>query len=127
MILVTGANGRTGSELVRLLAARGAPVRALVRDAAKGVPLGKLGAEVAVGDFGEPATLEQAVESVRKVYLCTPPDQRKLELEENVVDAAARAGVEHVVKMSSIGASRDSPMTLLRWHREIEEYLEASG
>jgi uncharacterized protein YbjT (DUF2867 family) len=127
MILVTGASGRTGAALVRLLTARGAPVRALVRDAAKGVPLEQLGAEVVVGDFLDPASLERAVERARKVYLCTPPDQRKLELEANLIDAAGGAGVEHVVKMSSIGASRDSPMALLRWHRELEEHLEASG
>ncbi|MER6918508.1 NmrA family NAD(P)-binding protein, partial [Streptomyces spiralis] len=59
MILVTGATGTIGSDVVRQLAARGEKVRALTRDPAKArVPAG---VEVVRGDYHDPASLEAAL------------------------------------------------------------------
>ena len=120
MILVTGANGNVGSEAVRLLAERGAPVRALVRrvDAAPGG-----GVDVAVGDFESPRTLDEALRGVATVVLVSPAVPAQ---EIAVIDHAVRAGVGHIVKISS-KASVDSPVERRRGQARIEAHLASSG
>ncbi len=124
MILVTGATGKVGSEAVRVLRQQGMPVRALVRDRSKAQTLEQAGAELAVGDFDAPASLEAAMAGIRSVLLVGPGGAPEQELA--VVTAAARAGVGHVVKLTS-KASPDSPVARQRWHAQIEQGLAASG
>lgn len=123
MILVTTA-GKVGSEAARLLAQREEPVRVLVRDPGKVTALARAGVEVAEGDLEVPATIEVAMRGVSAVVLVSPGVEPIQEL--NVVDAAARAGVGHVVKLTS-KASPDSPIARQRWHAQIERGLAASG
>lgn len=123
MILVTTA-GKVGSDAARLLAEQEEPVRVLVRDPEKVAALAQAGVEVAEGDLEVPATIEGAVEGVSAVVLVSPGVEPAQEL--NVVDAAARSGVGHVVKITS-KASPDSPIARQRWHAQIEQGLAASG
>jgi uncharacterized protein YbjT (DUF2867 family) len=110
MILVTGATGKVGSEAVRLLTRHQTPVRALVRHPHDATALADLGAEIVEGDFEKPATLDTALTGVSTVILASPavPVQ-----ELNVIDSAVRAGVEHIVKITS-KASADSPIARRR-------------
>ena len=123
-ILVTGATGKVGSEAVRVLREQGLPVRALVRDGDRARALAQVGAELVVGDFDVPSSVAAAVDGVRTVLLISPGGAPAQEL--GVVDAAARAGVGHVVKLSS-KASPDSPVARARAHAEVEQGLAASG
>ena len=92
--LVTGATGTTGSELVRLLAEAGAPVRALVRSPEKAASIQRLGVETAaVGDFEQPDTLDAAMAGCDHVFLLSPTSPHQPEQERNAIDAAKRAGV----------------------------------
>lgn len=127
MILVTGASGKTGLDVVRSLAIVGAGVRALVRDAAKAPSVRRPGVEVAVGDLGNPDSLRAALQGVERVYLCSAVDPRQAELQGNLVRAAKEAGVKHVVKLSVHGSSLDSPVPFARWHAETEKQLIATG
>jgi uncharacterized protein YbjT (DUF2867 family) len=127
VILVTGATGHVGSELVRLLAEQGAPARALVQSPDKADPIQRLGLEVAVGDFEQPDTLEAAMVGCDHLYLVSPPSPRQPEQERNVVDAAKQAGVSHVVKQTVLGADPDASMAFGRWHGQVEQYLAQSG
>jgi uncharacterized protein YbjT (DUF2867 family) len=122
MILITTA-GKVGAEAARLLAQRGQPVRVLVRDPAKATALARAEIEVAVGDLGVAATIDAAMQGISAVVLVSPaiPVQ-----ELNVVESAVRAGVEHVVKITS-KASADSPIARRRGQTEIENGLIASG
>ncbi|MDX6333784.1 MAG: hypothetical protein QOG05_1124 [Streptosporangiaceae bacterium] len=122
MILITTA-GKVGSEAARLLAQREEPVRVLVRDPDKATALAQAGVEVAEGDLEVPATIDAAMQGVSTVVLVSPaiPGQ-----ELNVIDSAVRAGVEHVVKITS-KASADSPIARRRGQTEIEDGLIASG
>lgn len=124
MILVTGATGKVGSEAVRVLRQQDVPVRALVRDPTKAQYLAGAGAELAVGDFDDPVSLKEAMQGVTSVLLTSPGGEPAQEL--HVVDAAAQAGVSHVVKLTS-KASPDSPVARQRWHAEVEKGLAASG
>jgi uncharacterized protein YbjT (DUF2867 family) len=123
MILVTGATGKVGSEAVRLLRQRELPVRALVRDPGKAAALAAAGAEVVEGDLTKPATLDSALAGVTGVLLVSPAVPAQ---ELNVVGSAVRAGVRHIVKVSS-KASADSPIARRRGQTEIEAGLAASG
>ncbi|NCW58191.1 MAG: NAD-dependent epimerase/dehydratase family protein [Gammaproteobacteria bacterium] len=67
MILITGATGRTGSHAARELAARGAAVRALVRNKDKAAALAALGVELALGDAGDADSLRAAMRGISKV------------------------------------------------------------
>lgn len=127
MILVTGANGTVGSELVRQLRERGAPVRALVRSPEKGEALAALGAELAIGDLEDGASVDAALAGCDHAFLliAIPPNQ--VEIQDAFVDACARAGIEHLVKLSAWNASDDADVAFLRWHRATERTLEASG
>ncbi len=126
MILVTGATGNIGGEVVKQLLEAGAPVRVLARDPAKAAA--KLGAAVAVvrGDLDAPETLAAAFAGVTKAFvLSTGPDLARLD--GNAFDAAKAAGVAHVVSLSVLAAEIDPNLLLGRWHGESEKKLEASG
>lgn len=127
MILVTGATGNVGSELVRQLSAQGARVRALVRNPARAAGLQLPNVEVVRGDLGEPASLDAALKGVERVFLLSSVDERQVELQGNVVAAARRAGVQHLVKLGAAGTSLDSPVAVGRAHAQTEKDIEASG
>jgi uncharacterized protein YbjT (DUF2867 family) len=127
MILVTGSTGKIGSELVRQLSAKGAGVRALVRDPAKGAALEAPGVEIARGDLGDPASLDAAMQGVERVFVLSSVDQQQAVLQGNVVHAARRASVRHIVKLGAAGTSLDSPITVGRLHAQTEKDVEASG
>ena len=128
MILVTGATGLTGGALVRRLSAAGVPVRALVRSPTRAEGLATLPeVEVVEGDMARPATLTQALHGVDRAMLISSADPAMLEVQSNFIDAAAQAGVGHVVKLSGIIPDLHSPFRYARMHGEVERRLESSG
>lgn len=128
-ILITGATGTVGTQLVAQLVAAGAAnsARALVRSREKGAAMEAEGVELAVGDFAQPETLGPALDGVERVFLLSAPNPRQVEWEANLVRAAREAGTRHVVKLSAIGASASAPFSLGRWHGQIEAEVERSG
>ena len=126
MILVTGANGNVGSEVVAQLLELGEKVRVLVRDPAKASKLGAR-VEVVQGDLSKPATLGAAFEGADKVFLlATGPSLP--ELDGNAVDAAKAARVKHIVKLRAVlRADMEPSVAIGRWHRAGEKKIEASA
>ena len=122
MILITTA-GKVGSEAARLLTEQDESVRVLVRDSDKASALSQLGVEVAEGDLDDAASIDAAMDGVTSVVLVSPAVPAQ---ELNVIDSAARAGVGHVVKITS-KASADSPIARQRGQAQIEAGLIASG
>lgn len=128
MILVTGATGTTGSEIIRELSAAGAKgVRVLARDPGRASAARDAGFEIVEGDFEKPGTLGAALEGVSRALLLTPPSPRTFEQQRAFVDAAKRAGVRHVVKFSAFGADADAPEGFGKWHGQAEDALKAAG
>lgn len=128
-ILVTGATGRLGQLLVPRLLARGARVRALTRHPARANGLRAQGAETAVGDFDDGDTLLRALEGVSHLFLLTPITPTLADQQIAVIEAAAAAGVERIVKLSGSHWTIEPPGRSLSGdaHRKIEAALRRSG
>ena len=126
MILITGATGTNGQELVRQLTAAGERVRALVRAPADATGLTGPNVELAAGDFEKPETLEAALRDVDKAFLLTPLAERFVEWQSAFIKAAQRAGLKHLVKFSAMGAGVPE-IELLRLHGQTDDLLRGSG
>ena len=139
MNLVVGATGILGSEICRLLAAEGKPVKALVRstsDQAKVEALKEHGAEIVQGDVRDRASLQAACQGVTAVISTVSAMPFSYEPEENniqavdlegltnLIDAAQAAGVEHFVYTSF---TMDNDFPLRNAKRAVEGCLKDSG
>jgi uncharacterized protein YbjT (DUF2867 family) len=122
LIVVTGSSGTIGRELVRLLSAASAAVRALSRDIAKAQPLPHVAPFKA--DLRDPRQVDAALVGASSVFLLTGNDPGFAGLQTTVIDAAARAGVAHLVKLSALGASDHSRSAIGRDHWEVEQALQ---
>jgi uncharacterized protein YbjT (DUF2867 family) len=113
-IVVAGATGNVGAELVRLLAAESIPIRAAVPDVAKAHA--KLGPDVPAAhfEFDRPEPHAAAFDGARALFLMRPPQIADTRVIAPAIDAAKRAGVEHIVFLSLYRASngtQSSPTT----------------
>lgn len=126
-VLVMGATGTVGSGVVRILRERRVAVRAFSRDGDRARAVLGADVEVAVGDLAEPDTIDAAFEGVDSAFLGCPNHPRQFDYEANAVDAAARAGVHRLVKLSALGAEAGSPLAFWDAHGRVEERLDRSG
>lgn len=127
MILVVGATGTTGREVIRLLSAASIQTRAFVRNPAKTILPEFYNIEIATGDLDDVQSIKEALKGIDKIYLATPNDPRQVEWEGNVVQAALECNVQYIVKLSTLGADINSPLSMSRWHGEAEGMVESSG
>jgi NAD(P)H dehydrogenase (quinone) len=127
--LVTGATGRTGTGVVQHLRAAGEDVRVLVRDRDKAATaFGDLDSvEIVAGAFDDTAVLTQAFNGVDVAFLALGSSPDQVRLEDAIIDGAVRAGLPHLVKLSSTATSHDSALFVGRLHAEIQAHLVASG
>jgi uncharacterized protein YbjT (DUF2867 family) len=128
-ILVTGATGTVGREVIKQLSlVDGVRVRAGVHSVIKGENLKRLpDVELVEIEFTDPESLHAAFTHVDKVFLITPFTDNQVEMAKTLIDEAKKAGVKHIVKLSALGADQETGLLLGRWHREIEEYIAQSG
>ena len=126
MILVTGATGTNGREVVKALASQGVTARAMTRSSndAEDLPAGIIGVE---GDFDDEASLAGVLAGVERAFLLTPSTERAEAQQLRFVETAGRVGVRHIVKLSQFAASPDSPVRFLRYHAAVERAIERSG
>ena len=126
-VFVTGATGQVGGAVLVELVRRGVRARAMVRTDARSDALAARGVDLIIGDLERPETLPKALEGVGCVFLMSRDDPRQPEMEGALIEAAARVGVERIVKLSASGAAPDSPVALMRRHAQAERHLESSG
>ena len=127
MILLSGATGTTGSATVALLRQMNRPFRIMSRDVARARRRFGAGVACVEGDFARPRTLDAAFDGITSFSLLCAFSESMVELESNAVEAARRAGVRRIVKMSAIKAAPDAPTTIRRWHGVIEKRIDDSG
>jgi len=125
-VLVTGATGSTGRAVLEALARRGTPARAMVRSD-PGRPVRPAGVEVAVADFDNAGSVLAALHGIARAYLVTPSSEQAGEQQRRFADLAAKAGVGHLVVLSQLAASADSPVRFLRYHADVEEHVRGLG
>jgi len=124
--LVTGATGTIGRDIAKRLSEGGVSVRAGIRDQAKARK--ELADIVLIPfDFENEKTFSGALEGVEKVFLLPPLLPNQLEVMNVFVDAAKRAGVRHIVKLSAIGVDDETQPTAVKWHGANERYIRESG
>src|SRR6266542_2244866 len=135
MILVAGGTGTLGTRLVRLLSDRGVEVRVLTRDPARAAHLPHT-VQILTGDLREPAAVAAAVRGCSTVVSAVhgfvgpgKPSPESIDRDANLalIQAAATAGVEHLVLVSGLGVAADHPMSLYRAKFAAEQALRASG
>ncbi|HYY29355.1 MAG TPA: NAD(P)H-binding protein [Chthoniobacterales bacterium] len=116
MILVTGASGSTGSEVVKRLSARRVPVRAMVRRPPVQAHEASSSVEYITADFEDPVSLRRALDGIERAFLVTNSSERTEAQQLGFVDVARTAGLRHIVYLSQLNATKNSPVRFLRYH-----------
>jgi uncharacterized protein YbjT (DUF2867 family) len=140
-ILVAGANGGVGSQVVRQLLERGEQIRLLVRDAERAVQMFGPQPEVMVVDTRVLGSLRNAIKDIDYLICATgsrapgtdnSPEQVDYHGVANLAQSASETGVKHFVLVSSIAVTKtDHPLNrfgrVLEWKLKGENALRASG
>ena len=123
MILITGASGNVGGEVLKQALAVGLKIRATFQspDKAAKAPAGMEGV---IMDYAKPETIRAALHGVEKIFLVGPPVRDLPAMEANFIKEVRAAGRKHIVKLSALGG-RESMFP--SGHRDSEENIEASG
>ncbi len=136
MILVTGATGRLGNQVVRVLRSVGLDVRCLVRKGSEYFWLNDTGAAYFFGDLRDPTSLSRALNGVQYVVAAhgvwvehTDNDHKRVNAEGSIAlfEAAKARGVQHVVYVSCAGVATGGEVPAFSSKRAAEEALVASG
>ena len=127
MILVTGATGSNGKEILKLLSVQNVPVQAMVRHRDRAKDIAAPNVEIVEGDFDRPETLRETLSGVERAFLVTPSSDRVEMQQLAFVDAAKQSGVKQIVYLSQFDTKADSPVRFLRYHAAVEAAIQASG
>ena len=126
MILVTGAGGTVGTELVKALSASGARFRAAYNSPRKVDQARRDGLDAVPIDYAKPQTVASALAGVDHLFLLGAGAVGQTEAEIGAVREAKKAGVDHIVKLSVWGADGEA-FSFAKVHRPVELEIEASG
>jgi NAD(P)H dehydrogenase (quinone) len=129
MIAVVGATGNTGRAVFKELKALGQNPVAVVRNADKAREVLGADAKIAVAELSDKAALEQALKGVESVFVVTGHNPGMVEQQNNVLEAAIKAGAKYLVRVSGGAAVAfpGSPSVVGQGHLAIEERLKNSG
>ena len=128
MILITGAGGKTGKAVIKALSRYQEPVCALVRHPEQVTILTSLGAQqVIIGDMCDPLFMDKVFSGMRVVYhICPNMSPNELQIAENAIGSACRAGLEQFVYHSVLHPQVEAmPHHWLKMR--VEECLFSSG
>lgn len=124
MILVTGATGTVGREVVAQLLVAGEKVRALTRNPSRAHLDEQV--ELVAGDFNQPETLAKAVEGVESIFSLAFGPQLAIQ-EASLAQAGQKAGAQHIVKLSALRPGGEARSTIATWHLASERAIQNMG
>ena len=132
MILITGATGKLGGQVIETLLKRNVPatqIAALVRDEQKAASLTEKGINVRVGDYDNRPSLDKAMIGIEKALLVSGGNvANPLEQHQNVVDAVKKAGVKCLAYTGNCLRDRHTLVTeMMINHFKTEDYIVESG
>lgn len=127
MILITGATGTIGRELVLDLSGRRSTFKVMARSTEAVKAFESKGIKAIQGDFERPETFAGALAGIESVFLLTTPRPDGPALERAFLAACKAQGVQHIVRISAAGAHPGASSVLLRNHGRCESQLEESG
>ncbi len=127
MILVIGATGTVGRELVPRLLDHGQAVRVMSRTPERARALFGATVEVAPGDVQDETSLRAALAGVERVFLVTPPGMGGLPPDATICALATEAGVRQIVRLSVLAAGGDEDDLITGWSTAAENAIKVSG
>jgi uncharacterized protein YbjT (DUF2867 family) len=119
MILITGATGNVGREIVKQLDTLGYPIRVLSRNPEKASFPKNV--QVIKGSLDHPESLKEALAGVHKVFLIHVPGSNKFP------EIARQSGVKHIVFLSAAAIELPVENAIGSFHRDTEELIRNSG
>ena len=127
-VLVTGATGTVGREVVKRLVSRGTAVRAALHSTAHAEVLEGFDVETAIVGKSHPGRLQGAFRDVDRLFLLVPFTPDLVAITRTLVEAAKAARIETIVKLSVLGTDvQPPPTTVAKWHRHADMIVEDSG
>ncbi len=120
-ILVTGATGNVGREVVRLLSPLNYPVTAAVRNPIEASKSLGNNVRCVTLDFTNPETFTDAFAGINKLFLVRPPAIADIDRITPALNAAKQAGIEEIVFLSIIGANKNRIVPHYAIERAIEQ------
>jgi uncharacterized protein YbjT (DUF2867 family) len=128
-VLVTGASGTVGREVVKQLSS--APLNVNIKAAIHSLENNKKieddKVELVKIDYNNPESLKAALNDIDKIFLVTPEVPNAPELVSNLVTQAKISGIRYIVKLSAMDADLKADVASLRLHRQAEKIIEESG
>ncbi|WP_207420262.1 SDR family oxidoreductase [Desertivirga brevis] len=127
-LLITGATGSVGTQLVKKLVNLKASFKVLVRNKEQGDLMAHLPqAQIIVGDLADNESLEKELQGIDNAFLLTNSSENAEQLQLNFVNAAHKVGVKQIVKLSQLAADEASPVRFLRYHAVVENRIKELG
>jgi uncharacterized protein YbjT (DUF2867 family) len=124
-MLVTGGN--IGDPAISYLIKKGEKIKVPVRSIKPNAAWDQAGVEQVLFDYDKPDTLKKAFEGVDRYLSVSPMIENMVETAAMAFEYAKKAGVEKIVRTSALGASENAPITLGKWHGQIEKSLKSTG
>jgi uncharacterized protein YbjT (DUF2867 family) len=129
-ILVTGATGNVGSEVIKQLSSvtRDVNIKAAIHSVENAKKVRDDNKVEAVKiDYNKPEILAAAFKDTDKLFLLTHDSPKSAEHTSNLVSEAKKAGIRHIVKQSIMGADFKADVGIMRLHSQAEKIIEESG
>ena len=131
-ILVTGATGTVGSEIVKQLASSSSIGKKIIRAGVHSLnKVDKLKqyktVEIVNTDYYKSETITNALQNIDKLFWLTPLAPNTTQISSNLVKEAQKNDIKHIVKLSVMGAEIEPATTIARLHRQEEKIIVESG